>query len=438
MFDQEYDTLKNRRAIANAMLQASMADKASGQMVSGHYVGSGLSNALGSLVDALASKDMMKDTDSKMASLAERKQAALSTELEDYMKQRDGQAGGETPYSAAQVQQLMQNDVDPGQNPMMPEIAANPRAAAIKAIASQFPQLQNLGNQDFADMRADARKKPVEEEWHDPKEMQINGKPGMVQFGKRGGQRVVEGASPMPKEPLVKVDMGQKVEENANKKLGEASIDEVVTSKKEAQKAQASYEYLQSIKPAMKQAITGFGADPKLMLTKLYVAFGGTDDGSVTTTEQLASALAQKVLDNTKTLGSGSGFTDKDREYLEKVVQGKLTLDPATLEHALNAGIADAWNKINGHQILLANVAGNKELKFSQEKLAPWALPTPELETLNAGGDARDFKFDPSTQRLMASPFPRMAKPLAKGQVPTKAEKSKAIDADTWLKQKGF
>ena len=83
MFDQEYDTLKNRRAIANAMLQASMADKASGQMVSGHYVGSGLSNALGSLVDALASKDMMKDTDSKMASLAERKQAALSTELED-------------------------------------------------------------------------------------------------------------------------------------------------------------------------------------------------------------------------------------------------------------------------------------------------------------------------------------------------------------------
>ncbi len=435
-FEEEMAAVARKRKLAETMLQSSMADKASGEMVGGHYISHGLSNGVSDLVNAFLARNMNEKADASAQDISARKAQAMQDELSGYMATREGQAGKDIPYSEDQIRNMMLNEQElPGQE-RTPDIAANPRAAAIKAVASQFPQLQQLGALDFQEMR----KKPVEEEWHDPKEMSINGKPGMVQFGKRGGQRVIEGAAPIPKEPLVKVDMGQKVEENANKKLGEASIDEIVGSKKEAQKAQASYEYLQSIKPALKQAITGFGADPKLMLTKLYTAFGGADDGTITTTEQLSSALAQKVLDNTKTLGSGSGFTDKDREYLEKVVQGKLSLDPATIQHALNAGIADAWNKMNGHQGLLGTVAGNKELGFSPEKLSAFRTETPDLESVNPGGDARDFTFDTKTQRLIANPFPTAHKPGVGVSTKTvsKVPQGKVMSADEFLKAKGF
>ena len=86
-------------------------------------------------------------------------------------------------------------------------------------------------------------------------------------------------------------------------------------------------------------------------------------------------------------------------------------------------------------------MAGNKELKFSQEKLAPWALPTPELETLNAGGDARDFKFDTRTQRLFANPFPNAVKKgvgTAREQGVEKPKTTKAIPIEDFLKAKGF
>jgi hypothetical protein len=83
-----------------------------------------------------------------------------------------------------------------------------------------------------------------------------------------------------------------------------------------------------------KTPYTGAGAEYKLALGKASKAAGfdyGGDD--IANTEALASELAGATLDAIKTsgLGSGQGFTDKDRQFLERASAGNITFDPGAL-----------------------------------------------------------------------------------------------------------
>ena len=79
---------------------------------------------------------------------------------------------------------------------------------------------------------------------------------------------------------------------------------------------------------------TGAGADYKLAFGKAAKTAGfdyGGDD--IENTESLAAELAGATLDAIKTsgLGSGQGFTNKDREFLELASAGRINLDAGTL-----------------------------------------------------------------------------------------------------------
>lgn len=99
-------------------------------------------------------------------------------------------------------------------------------------------------------------------------------------------------------------------------------------------------------------AITGTGADFQLQLAKGLNLGGAGNQDMIKRTELLASRLGQQVLDNVRAsgLGAGQGFTDKDRQFLEKVVGGTITLDKSTLselariqKQTANASM-NAWN----------------------------------------------------------------------------------------------
>jgi hypothetical protein len=76
------------------------------------------------------------------------------------------------------------------------------------------------------------------------------------------------------------------------------------------------------------------------------------DEETISNTEQLAVSLAQNTLDAIKAsgLGSGSGFSNADRDFLEKAVGGKITLEErtlkrlATLAHRAGQKSAEKWN----------------------------------------------------------------------------------------------
>jgi len=82
------------------------------------------------------------------------------------------------------------------------------------------------------------------------------------------------------------------------------------------------------------QVFTGTGANIKLQLAKALKVAGGTDNEAIANTETLISSLASQTLANIKSsnLGSGQGFTNTDREFLEKATAGTITFDSKTLQ----------------------------------------------------------------------------------------------------------
>jgi hypothetical protein len=79
--------------------------------------------------------------------------------------------------------------------------------------------------------------------------------------------------------------------------------------------------------------ITGTGAEARLSLNRALATAGLIDGTNVANTEVLASTLASQTLDAIKTsgLGAGQGFTDKDRQFLERAKSGNIEMTPQAL-----------------------------------------------------------------------------------------------------------
>jgi hypothetical protein len=100
------------------------------------------------------------------------------------------------------------------------------------------------------------------------------------------------------------------------------------------------------------KVITGTGANFRLEFAKA-AALAGMGDGSAANTEALAADLAKNTLDSIKAsgLGGGTGFSNADREFLEKAVGGLVTMESGTLRklaelsgRAANLSV-DRWHK---------------------------------------------------------------------------------------------
>jgi len=100
------------------------------------------------------------------------------------------------------------------------------------------------------------------------------------------------------------------------------------------------------------KVITGTGANARLQIAKALNLVGGNDDESIRNTEVLVSQLASTTLESIKSsgLGSGQGFTDKDREFLEKARAGQITYDASSLTELARLSrmtaekSAETWN----------------------------------------------------------------------------------------------
>lgn len=101
------------------------------------------------------------------------------------------------------------------------------------------------------------------------------------------------------------------------------------------------------------QVITGSAANIKLQMSKFLRLGGGSESEAITNTEVLLSSLADSTLGAIKSsgLGSGQGFTDKDREFLERAKAGQITYEAASLKrlaelaHKASTATASKWNK---------------------------------------------------------------------------------------------
>ena len=107
-----------------------------------------------------------------------------------------------------------------------------------------------------------------------------------------------------------------------------AAIEAAQTAPQRIQTAQRVKQILTTQKP-----ITGTAAEIRLGVNKALSTAGIIDGKSATATEDLASDLASSTLDAIKTsgLGGGQGFTDKDRQFLERAKSGNIEMTPQAI-----------------------------------------------------------------------------------------------------------
>lgn len=101
------------------------------------------------------------------------------------------------------------------------------------------------------------------------------------------------------------------------------------------------------------KVITGTGANARLQIAKALNLAGGTDSEKIRNTEVLISSLAETTLGAIKSsnLGAGQGFTNADRDFLEKAKAGQLSYDSKSLAELARLSrlaaekSAESWNK---------------------------------------------------------------------------------------------
>lgn len=88
------------------------------------------------------------------------------------------------------------------------------------------------------------------------------------------------------------------------------------------------------------KVITGTAADFRLQLGKALNLVGANDGETVANTETLVSQLASNTMDAIKAsgMGGGTGFSNADRDFLEKAKGGRITLQAETIDRL--AGLA--------------------------------------------------------------------------------------------------
>lgn len=461
-FEVQAADIARRRAQIADMLKQSQAPL-QGQMISGHYVAPSWAQhleKLGTSVLGNLSRDQLNEEESK---LTDTYRSELGDAVNNYLKTREG-----TPEALVQGQGPLANPED---LQITPAVKADPRRAMVEAMTSKFAPLQEVGKADFTSL---GKQSMTQKDWlalaahYDPasvreaylkqdlsllrrpvKEHTVNGQvvqtsevgtksvgdfrdqfappeqmttpAGPITIQKNSGTNEIKTVSGSG--PLVTVNTGEKGGEAFAKKVGENNAANLQNSMEEAKKAQLSFETFSNAKSQLSNIKGGTGAETILAAKKVLQMLGVPADPSVTSMEQVKSALGQAVMDNAKTLGTGNGFTDSDRKFLQELTFGNMTLDAKTLQRAVDLGLAGSINKLISHHDLLKKLS--KATGADPTALEGFQVAIPEY-TLS--GD--NFTFDPTTRRYRVatssgtepSPINPQGTP-AKGKGLTPAEK---------------
>ena len=209
--------------------------------------------------------------------------------------------------------------------------------------------------------------------------------------------------------------ISQKVEVSTEKKYGEKFAGNIADSdvalRDAAERAPDTAANANRILSLLQsgQVITGSAANVKLQMAKFLNLGGGNDSEAVTNTEILISSLADSTLGAIKSsgLGSGQGFTDKDREFLERAKSGQITYEAASLKrlaelaHKAAGATADKWN----NRVKTIPRSAIEGTGISTEPITvPSMQSAPRRQLPAKNADGWELKEDANGRRAYVSP----------------------------------
>lgn len=121
-----------------------------------------------------------------------------------------------------------------------------------------------------------------------------------------------------------------------------------------------------------KNPITGTGAEARLALNKALSVAGFSKGERASVTENLAAELAKTTLAAIRSsgLGSGQGFTDKDRQFLERAAAGQIDQTPSNLLY-----LAELNEKSGRAAIAKSNQVRRRSRELPQFRGLPGMFP---------------------------------------------------------------
>lgn len=151
-------------------------------------------------------------------------------------------------------------------------------------------------------------------------------------------------------------------EEEFEKELGKSLAKSVMESKGVADE---SVEVINTVHAGRKLLdsgiISGFGADYIVGFGKALQQIGfNVGEDAISNTEAFAANMAQNVGKIIKQFGAGTGLSDADREYAQKMAGGQITLNEQSIRKILDINERASRNLIERH---------NKKVKGLESKI---------------------------------------------------------------------
>jgi len=363
---QQQQALNRQQQMAQLLMQQGQS-MPSGQMVSGRYVAPSFFQYAAPLFQTYAGKSLAEKAEKEQLALAEKLRGEQTRLGKEYLGAMQGKEAVYEPNIPTETYETVQGKmISPATGPNYQrafEIANDPLAPAwAKAQAMElmkprvFKEGETFsvpsftgGEVKFNQMGGGGMVLPS-----DLKSIAIRlGLPTDSSKWTDEQRKLVDITAKAEKGPPVtnltvntgKAYTGAFGEGIAKEDLGKYSI---------AEKAPSIYQNALNTEQLLdKGAITGLGAEYKLNLARALNVVGANNNEIIKNTEQLVANRGQIVLDSIKAsgLGAGQGFTDKDRQFLEKVKGGTIELNSNTLrelariEKSVAQAAVDAWNK---------------------------------------------------------------------------------------------
>lgn len=169
--------------------------------------------------------------------------------------------------------------------------------------------------------------------------------------------------------------------ENAYQKaLGTGVGGDVIKQRQEAQDASDLIKIIHDGRSLLDQgAITGAGASYKVGALKWASALGvDVPQGAANNSDAFRAVMGSAVGKIIKQFGAGSGLSDADRDYAERIAGGKIDLNEAAIRKVMEIGEKAARGRISAWQKRLPDVIkGDIGSVLSVESPPEYAAPNP-------------------------------------------------------------
>lgn len=120
---------------------------------------------------------------------------------------------------------------------------------------------------------------------------------------------------------------------------------------------------------------SGAWANEKLKLARIAAAMGYPNPEEITNTQTFTSLMGKRVAAGVKAFGSGTSITNQDREYVNKMEGGDITLDETSIRRLLDINDKIGRETIKKHNADLDRVI--KSQPTAQGQLEPFRVEMP-------------------------------------------------------------